>query len=255
MNSNSRSKMHRLNPWLYIPRPEPAAQKRLLIFHHAGGSSSAYYSWGSKFPASIEVVLSDLPGRASRFREALLTDRDEVIAGFLRALEDCMDKPFSFFGHSLGGVISYLLTIELERYGQHLPENLFISGAQPYWSRQRTEGYDRAALINYLRLMGGTPQIVFETEDFLNMTLEVVRHDLKLLEQPAAEMRPVNCPLYAFVGSSDASFPAGNAQDWRYWTTKLFDIRVFAGGHFFLNEYQDEMVRDISEKMLKSRIQ
>jgi medium-chain acyl-[acyl-carrier-protein] hydrolase len=249
MNSNTKLRIQRLNPWLCIPRPEPAAKKRLFIFHHAGASSAAYYSWVPKFPASVEVVLADLPGRGTRFREALLTDTEEAVAGFRRALEDCMDKPFSFFGHSLGGVIAYLLTIEQERYGKCLPEQLFISSAQPCWSEQRAEGSDRVALINYLRNMGGTPQIVFDTEEFLNLTLRVVQHDLKLLERPAPEMRPVNCPIYAFVGDSDSSVSVENAEYWRYWTTRLFELRVFAGGHFFLNQYQDELIRDISRKM------
>lgn len=242
--------MQRLNPWLYIPRPEPAAQKRLLVFHHAGASSAAYYSWVQKFPASIEVVLADLPGRGPRFKETLLTDMEEVIAGFHGALEDCMDKPFSFFGHSLGGVVAYLLTIEEERCEKRLPEHLFISSAQPHWSEQHIEGSDRPALINYMRNMGGTPQIVFDTEEFLNLTLKVLRHDLKLLERPAPQMRPVNCPIHAFVGNSDSSVPVENAEQWRDWTTKLFDLRVFAGGHFFLTQYTDELIHEISQKML-----
>lgn len=249
MNSSTRSKIKRLNPWLYIPRPEPAASKRLLIFHHAGGSSAAYYSWVSKFPAAVEVVLADLPGRASRFREDLLTDREEVIAGLRRALEDCQDKPFSFYGHSLGGVIAYLLALEQEEHGKRLPEQLFLSGAQPYWSRQRIGGSDRASLVNYLRNMGGTPQIVFDTEEFLEMTLKVVRHDLQLLEHPAPRMRPAPCPIYSFAGDADVSIPVQNVEDWRYWTTNHFENRVFAGGHFFISQYQDELIQDICRRM------
>ena len=249
MNSSTKPRIQRLNSWLYIPKPDPAARKRLLIFHHAGGSSAAYYPWVSKFPASVEVVLADLPGRASRFRETLLTDREEVIVGLCRALEDCQDKPFSFYGHSLGGVIAYLLALEQERCGKRLPEQLFLSGAQPHWSRQRTGGSDRESLVNYLRNMGGTPQIVFDTEEFLEMTLKVVRHDLKLLEYPAPQMRPVPCPIYSFAGDADVSIPVQNVEEWRYWTTNLFENRVFAGGHFFISQHQDELIQDICQKM------
>ncbi len=241
--------MRRLNPWLYIPKPRPSATKRLLVFHHAGASSAAYFPWIPILPASIEVVFAELAGRGSRSRDAPLTEMEEVISEFQRALEDCTDKPFSFFGHSLGGVVAYLLALEAERCGKRLPEHLFISSAQPSWSERRIECFDRPALINYMQKLGGTPLIVFDTEELLNLTLKLLRHDLKLLECPSPEMKPVNCPIHAFVGDSDLSVSVRNTEQWRYWTAKYFEVRVFTGGHFYLNEHRDELIREISTKM------
>lgn len=62
--------------------------------------------------AEIELCPVQLPGRGRRLHEAPFTRLLPLVAAIGQALPPYLDKPFAFFGHSMGGAIGF----ELARY-------------------------------------------------------------------------------------------------------------------------------------------
>src|SRR4051812_44287654 len=78
---------------------------RLFCFPFAGGSAGAFFNWSKYLPADLEVRTLQLPGRESRHRETPLRSIDAAASQIAESLGGLSDRPFSFFGYSLGGLI------------------------------------------------------------------------------------------------------------------------------------------------------
>jgi acyl carrier protein len=103
------------------PRPlsDPAA--RLFMFHQAGGSHLLYRGWAEHFPEDWELCLLEAPGRGRLQTLPLIDDCDRLVDYFHTAIAPLLDRPFGFFGHSMGSLIAYQLIRRLLREGAPLP--------------------------------------------------------------------------------------------------------------------------------------
>src|ERR1700741_5310415 len=94
----------------WIVRWSAAAQPpagRLFCFPYAGGSASKYRQWRDFLPAGAELCAIQLPGREQRIVEPALRRMDDAVNALVHALLPYVDRPFVFFGHSMGAVIAY----------------------------------------------------------------------------------------------------------------------------------------------------
>src|SRR6185436_18636157 len=98
---------HERTPWLAYRKLNPGARLRLFCFPYAGGGSSVFYKWSEILPPSVEVCPILLPGREHRFKEPLFTRLPELVRAIRQALESYLDKPFVFYGHSMGGLMGF----------------------------------------------------------------------------------------------------------------------------------------------------
>src|SRR5215470_3991894 len=115
--------------WFAFPRRNPQARLRLFCFPHAGGGSSIFRSWPAELPWDIEVCSALLPGRESRLREPPFTRIAPLVTELGEVLLSYLDRPFAFFGHSMGAFIAFELIHELKRRNVTGPTHLFVSGA------------------------------------------------------------------------------------------------------------------------------
>jgi len=135
------------------------AQRRLVCFHHAGGGASLFRDWHGSFPADTEVLAVAIPGRETRIAEAPLTELRMLAAALAEVLP--LELPFAFFGHSLGGVVSFELARQLHQRGLPIPQHLFVSACPaPHLCRRETSRAQMSdeALLRLLEGFGGTPR-------------------------------------------------------------------------------------------------
>jgi len=222
---------------------------RLFCFPFAGGSASAFYSWSAHLPANIELCAVQLPGRETRMREPLF-DR---VAPLTRTLADTLapyfDKPFAFFGHSMGAIIAFELARELRRQGQTNLKGLFVSArvAPQAVVRQRpVHQMTEPELIATLRRFNGTPEIVFQTPELLDMLLPMLRADFAINEcYTYSDEPPLDIPITVFGGTGDTIVDARELDGWAQQTRRAFQLRMLAGDHFFLNTTQPQIIQAI----------
>ena len=223
--------------WLRLHQRNPAAQLRLFCFPYAGGSASVYRHW-TDLPPEIEICPVQLPGRDERFREPAFTRADALCDALVVALADYLDTPFAVFGHSMGAIIAYEFTRRLHARGS-MPRHLLVSGQRaPHIPLRRKQSFSLPdpAFKNRLLELDGTPVAVLQDAELMELLLPRLRSDFELSETYArARHAPLSCPIAAFGGAQDKEVSRSDLEAWREVTTTAFDLRIFPGGHFYLD--------------------
>lgn len=116
--------------WIACRKPRLQARLRLFCFPYAGGGALIFRTWADGLPAEVEVCPVQLPGRGTRLMEPLFTQLLPLIQALSQALLPLLDKPFAFFGHSLGALVSFELARQLRRQYGVQPVRLFVSAGR-----------------------------------------------------------------------------------------------------------------------------
>jgi medium-chain acyl-[acyl-carrier-protein] hydrolase len=243
----------RTNPWIVRLSTLPNARVRLFCFPYGGAGSLAFRDWTRAFPSSVELAAVQLPGRENRFTEPAISDWPPLVNALANAIVPVLDRPFAFYGHSLGTLVAFELALELRRRGGPLPFHLIVSGrGAPHRppSRRRSLDLSDDELVAELRMLGGTPEEVFEYPELLETLLPTIRADFRLHTTYAvSDERPLDVPVTAYGGLDDAEAAEEDLGAWRDLTGGPFRVRMFPGGHFFLNTARDPFLRALVEDL------
>jgi medium-chain acyl-[acyl-carrier-protein] hydrolase len=236
-----------------LPRPNPAARLRLLCFPYAGGGASIFAAWPRLLPPEVEVVAVQLPGRENRIGEKPISDLRELTAQFGQVLGPFMDRPFAFFGHSNGGLMAFELARLLRREGRTAPQHLVVSGRpapQVELEGPKLHDLPEDEFHDMLRRFNGTPEEVLQNAEIMQLITPMLRADFSLGETyeftPEA---PLSIPLSAYGGVTDGEVPTWQVEAWREQAAGEFRVKMFSGGHFFINENRDEVLAELSRDL------
>jgi medium-chain acyl-[acyl-carrier-protein] hydrolase len=232
--------------WFVAPRPHPSPKARLLCFPFAGGAAGVFRPWAARLPSEVELWAAELPGRASRFTEPPIADLGALLDELEQAVVSAFDRPFAFFGHSMGAMIAFELTRRLRARGNPLPSRLFVSAHRaPHLPERNRRFHDLsdAELMAEMRRMGGTPPEALDDAELLGLMLPVLRADCRAIEtwkHCAAE--PLTLPVVAFGGVDDPDVTASELHAWADHTTGPFAAHQLPGGHFFLHDAASDLL-------------
>lgn len=237
-------------PWLPILRPNSEARLRLFCFPYAGGSALIYRKWPDWVLPGVEVYPVQPPGRGGRLQETPFTEIEPLVEALAPVIAPFLDKPFAFFGHSMGASIGFELARLLRRdYGKE-PLHFFVSARRaPQVPNTDPPIHDLPdeLLKNELRRLEGTPAEVLEHPELMEVMLPLLRADFSVSEKymfvPDA---PLSCPLSALGGLQDSHVKREDLEAWRQLTTGPFLLRMFAGNHFFLHTAQNLLLRAVN---------
>lgn len=240
--------------WFTRLVPRPHARVRLFCLPNAGVGGSVYRLWASAMPETIEVQAVQLPGRETRFREPALRRIPAVVDGLCAALAGRLDRPFAFFGHSMGAVVASEVARALHARGAAQPSHLFVSAYRPPHLPALHPPIhtlsDAEFIAEIQRRYGGIPAAVLQEADLMALLLPGLRADIEALEThlPAARP-PLTCPIAVFGGDRDGVTPLAHLEAWRGETTGPVRVRVFSGGHFYLDPCRAEVIADVAASL------
>jgi medium-chain acyl-[acyl-carrier-protein] hydrolase len=240
----------------HVPISRPEALTRLFCFPHAGGGASAYVPWARALgDRPIEVAAAQLPGRNG---EPPFSNLDGIVDRLADAIEPLADRPYAFFGHSLGALVAFELARRLRDRRDRGPAHLFVSGAHapqiptdaaPLRFIEGDTPFLEAVAAKY----GGVPRIVLEQADLRAALVQALRADLALTETYTyRDAPPLACPIAAYAGASDPIVSEEHLAGWREQTTGEFTCRLFAGQHFYLNRERDALLADVTMRLLRA---
>lgn len=230
------------NPWVINFESRPGASIRMFCFSYAGGSAHAFGPWAQALPTQLEVLGVQLPGRGARMFEPPYTSLPTLVHDVAIALRPYLNKPFVFFGHSMGAILSFELVRYFRARGMQKPLHLFLSGSDA--PRYRVRDIMRSTLsdedlIEELRAFNGVSAQVLNDTELMRIMLPTIRADFAVCEtyvyQPGP---PLEIPISAFGGMDDAEVPREQLQLWEEETKEQFSLRMFPGGHFYLHSAQ-----------------
>jgi medium-chain acyl-[acyl-carrier-protein] hydrolase len=237
--------------WILRPRPNAAARFRLFCFPYAGGGSSAYRSWAAELPAEVELCLVQMPGRESRWKDTPFLNMTDLIGAVHDGLREHFDRPYAFFGHSLGGLVSFELARALRASGSRLPAHLFVSAHRapqlpnPHPEMRHLD--DDAFVDEIKRRYGGIPQAVLDTPDLLELVLPCLRADFTVFETyEYRDGAQLDIPISAFGGTSDGYVKREAIAEWASQTSQPFALRMLPGDHFYLQNERAAVLASIA---------
>lgn len=242
-----------MTPWLVCPKPNPQARLRLFCFPYAGGNAMIYRQWQSSLPLNVEVCPVQLPGRGKRIKELPFDHAQALVEAAARALLPFFDKPFAFFGHSMGGLISFELARHLRRNYNLKPSQLFVSGRrapQLAKSEAYTFNLPEAEFMEALHRLKGTPAEVLQQPELMQLMLPLLRADFALCETYAYTVEPpLDCPLSVFGGLEDGDVERQQLEAWASQTNAATKVRMLPGDHFFINTQQPLLLRALAHDL------
>jgi medium-chain acyl-[acyl-carrier-protein] hydrolase len=241
--------------WVSCSRPNSQARIRLFCFPYAGAGSSLFNTWSNLLLPEVELYLVHLPGRDKRVREPL-QDNLAVLAGQLGdALSNRLDKPFAFFGHSMGALLCFEVARYLRRHQALQPIRIFISARQaPQLPDLRAYVYqlpDDDFLKTTEDLYGELPGIIKEDSGVLKLFLSILRADLTMLgTYQYIPEPPLDCPISVFGGTDDKAVTTASLDAWREQTKDSFRLTTFPGDHFFIHTSRQALIQKINQELL-----
>lgn len=243
------------NRWLVGGRGDSAATIRLFAFSYAGGGASVFRQWNRLLPPHIDTYAVQLPGRETRFTDPRLTRFTDAVEAIADALRPSFDRPFAFFGHSLGGSLAFETARHLRRLNAPVPMHLFVSGCSAPQIKERKEEYSKLSNNEFLQVVqkyGGIPNEVLQHTELLELMLPVLRADFSLFESyHYVEEAALDFPITAFGGLEDGETPQENLAAWKTQTVKAFRLRMFQGGHFYLQAAQSQLLDEIARDLAR----
>ena len=243
------------SPLLAGHKPNPRAVLRLFCFPYSGGTVLAYRNWKQMLPQEIVVCAIQLPGRGKRLHEIPLTKMSQMVESVGEEIVPMLDRPYAFFGHSMGAIIGFELARLLRRWGHQGPTHLFVSAHKaPQIPKQEPFTYNlpEAELIEELQRLNGTPREVLDHPELMRLMIPLLRADFESIQTYSYKHEPpLDCPITALGGLWDPEVTRETLEAWREQTTAAFNIRMFPGDHFFLNKEQASLLRVIAQEAYK----
>ncbi|GAA3151564.1 thioesterase II family protein [Streptomyces echinatus] len=237
--------------WFRVYREVPEGV-RLFCFPHAGGAASYFYPWSRSLPEDVEVQAVQYPGRQDRAGEPRIRAVPELADRIHAAIRPWLTRPFAFFGHSMGAVLAFEVASRIAREDGAAPAHLFVSGRRaPSRTRhERLHLASRATLIEAVRALGGTDPRILADEDLLDLVLPTIRADYTAIEMYRFDSAPpLPCDVTAMVGDSDPVASVEDTAAWAQHTLGRFDLRIFPGGHFYLEDCRPGVLDVISSRI------
>jgi surfactin synthase thioesterase subunit len=226
---------------------------RLFCLPYAGGGAAAYRTWQSAFPAHIQIAPLLLPGRENRLAEPLFRNTTDLVAALVEGIQPFVDRPYAFFGHSMGALLAFEATRLMRRRGMRLPKHLVLSSHRAPHLPLRGKQIHRlnsADLRVALRDLGGTPKEVLDHDELMAIAEPILRADFELCETyvytPDA---PLDIPMSVFGGTVDPDIPEEDLEAWREQTSAQMRLQMFPGHHLYLHDERDALIREIEAKL------
>lgn len=241
------------NSWITCPKARPQAQIRLFCFPYSGAGASIFYAWPAGIPSSIEVCPVQLPGRESRLGECPFTRLEPLIRALSEVLPPAIDRPFAFFGHSLGALVGFELARELRQRHDLSPVHLFVSShCAPQTPDMEPSIHDlpEADFIERLRHLNGMSQHVLSNKELMSLLTPILRADFAVCETYTyGDDEPLDCPISAYGGLEDEHVTRADLEAWRHQTRASFSLRLFPGDHFYLNTERSLLLRTLAREL------
>jgi len=244
-----------------LARPNPSLsgrsspRARLYCLPHAGGTAQIFRPWQNLLRADIEVRALDYPGHGTRISQPLLDTIERIALGMAdEIMSHPQHLPYALFEHSMGSLVAFETCHVLAARNAPMPSLLIACGHRaPRLPSSSPIMHDapHAAFVAHLRELGATPTEVFSAPDLLELILPVLRTDFRACEiysPPDRRRLPVPVVVYGGLGDRDTSRETLHA--WQEETAGSCLVRMFPGGHFFINECANQVISALKRDIL-----
>lgn len=219
----------------------------LFCFPYAGGGASVYRSWIGKFQDRITICPIQLPGREERINEKAYTNMTDLVDEIEYTISNLIQGEYMLWGHSMGAKIIYELEKRFEKR-KKIAKCIFVSASRTPNLQEERKIYNLPdeSFIKAIGKLGGTPKSILDNKEIMSLFIPMLRADFELDETYYdKKINILHCSIIAFAGEKDEEVKVEEISNWKNYTDKYFNYKIFKGGHFFLHDQEEKIISEI----------
>ncbi len=227
----------------FIEINEGCLGQQIILFPYLGGNGMSLMNIAEEFKKyDLNVWVAYPPGHFGSDSK-LCRSYEELMNFYLNNILSVIKRGCIFFGHSMGGVIAYLLAKKIEEKFPELKPKALILSATPEPDFMKGKWMSKSKddeLVSAMYKIGGMPEEILENKDFLDYFIPIFRSDYRILEEIAyIERKPLNIPTEFIFCENDEMTKYENILRWKkYLVSKCrFCSMPKDAGHMYLNKY------------------
>jgi pyochelin biosynthetic protein PchC len=211
--------------------------------------AGAFQHWQRRLPPDVELLAVQYPGRQERLDEPPAGSVEQLADLTAEALAPFLERPLLLFGHSMGSMVAYEVARRVEESHPGVLAHLFVSAQRaPHAGPRGTlhrESDDK--LVARVHLLDNPGAAVYDIAELRPLVLPSLRADYRMVDlyRPRRTV-PLKAPITVCGGDADPGCPVTELPTWRKATTADLSVRVFPGGHFYLESQAADLVACIS---------
>ena len=245
---------HALLVTVAIAIPVNMEKVNLLCIPYSGGSKYSFAPLIKKAPSNLNPVVLELPGRGGRSGEKLCDDIAVIEEDIFRRSLQFIKKPYAIYGHSMGGLLAFLLAKRIVQNGLPEPLYLFITGTTgpSVTIDHKYHLLNKRDFLEKIKSLKGMPDEILNNADMMDYFEPIIRSDFKLSETYTyPSSAPLNVPISVIVGDEeDMDFE--DVKAWKRESSAEVAISKLPGSHFFIFEHAESIMRSFGEKVAMS---
>jgi surfactin synthase thioesterase subunit len=227
-------------------------EPRLYIFPHTGGSAEFYVPFARAFTGGTKCVAVQYPGKRAGKDLSKYTGIPEMadrLCGMLKP-EETPGGEVAFFGHSMGALLAFEVALRFEQAGNPIAALFVSAAAAPGLLRRiaNLQGSDAHLLSMISTVTGANPEFLND-EQFAATLLPTLRGLKAVTGYESPPEAKVSCPIHAMMADNDELGTEELMSPWRQRTTATFDLTVFSGGHFYINDNLPQLAHWMEERV------
>jgi surfactin synthase thioesterase subunit len=224
--------------------------KPTLVFPHAGGAALAYRTLGLALAeAGSDAYVMQYPRRGDRLSHPAAATVGDLARDLFEAGDWAQLGPLRLFGHCMGAVVAFEFARVAERNGV-VVEALWVSASEAPSAVAASPALPMAEseIIAEMVDLGGTDPQLLADEDFVELLLMAVRADYEAFNRYSCDPGvTVATDIYALGGEQDHRISPDMLRGWEFHTSGAFTLSMFDGGHFYLNDYTEDVAELVHE--------
>jgi surfactin synthase thioesterase subunit len=218
---------------------------KLACLHQAGGSPAPFVEWARQAPPDIEVIPVALPtvgdGLGARRRHTSTVDLVPDVAATVA--EQVGDDPYVIFGHSMGGLLAYLIARRFFENGGPRPRALVVacySAPEVVAPGLHHDDIGTAEIVHWLHYIGGIPDWLAAEPELLAPHLGLLRDDLRVCAtyRHVAPAEPLDIPVHVFGATEDRLVHPDDVRRWQS-VGRSVTTTFLPGGHHLVSDDGD----------------
>ncbi len=225
----------------------------MIVFPHAGGGTMFYKKFVKSFKKT-ELSIIQYPGREDKYDQHMPDSLCKLADELFKEYREWFKNDFVIWGHSMGSTVGYEVAKRCEKELHNSPIAFFSSGAEAPCSesteKEKAMLESKEAFEEFINVYGGIDDQLKGDKDFCDFFYPIIRGDVKVAyNYKDSEFIKLHCPLRLIEGTDDVC----RIDKWKLYTNYDINIKYHKGGHFFINDYKQEVADYIEKSAMEIR--
>lgn len=228
---------------------------KMIIFclTYAGGTTNFYDSWLKYNNSEIRFCPIEYKGRGKRKNEGFYENFEELINDIIGKITDEIEEDYCIFGHSFGALVAYEVCMKLQKLKMNMPVKIYISAKGEPSVLYSCPVDNDVDLIKYVEYINPSSEAIFDNYRISSLYLNRLKNDYLILNQyKFCHLNDkLKIPICILYSKSDVVIKSP-ITNWNNYTDSYVEFYAFEGGHFYINDKSDKVIRIIKKTLLNN---